>query len=119
MSMKEQIKQARVETAERIIRHANRTIWCKFNDGNYFFEVGIQIIHDNHDIDYNDFAKFLNNYPIKNKRSCEYQSNLLYSYIAMEYPSRNVHIQVSKDANTDCGTLFAYNTTMPLQSLSI
>jgi hypothetical protein len=115
----EQVKQARVETAKRIIRHADRTIWCKFNDKKYFFTVWIEIHHDNHDIDYHDFIKYLNDYPIVKKHSCESQSNLLYSYITSKYPSRNIHIEVSKDANTNSGTLFNYNTTKPLQSLSI
>lgn len=117
--MNDQIKQARAETAERIIRHADRTIWCKFDDGNYFFTVWIEIHHDNHDIDYDDFIDYLNKYPIMKERSCEYQSNLLYSYITEKYPSRSVHIEVSKDANTNRGTMFAYNTSKPLQSLSI
>ena len=119
MTMEEQVKQARIDTAQRIITHSKRKIWCDFNDGNYFFVVSIQIFHNDHDIDYDDFLDFLNKYPIQNKTTCENQSDLLYSYIAEEYPSRDVTIQVSKDANTDRGSFFEYNTTKPLQALSI
>jgi|APSaa5957512622_1039677.scaffolds.fasta_scaffold41410_2 hypothetical protein len=117
--MNNQVSQARAEIAERIIQHADRTIWCKFNNGKYFFTVWIEIRHDNHDIDYNEFTGFLNKYPIMKKRSCEYQSNLLYSYIVDKYPNRNIHIEISKDANTNCGTMFAYNTTKPMQSMTV
>jgi hypothetical protein len=117
--MKDQIKQAKKETAERIITHAKRRIWCDFNDVNYFFVVSIGIFHNDHDIDYDDLIDFLDNYPIKAKTGCEDQSDLLYVYIAMEYPSRDVTVQVSKDANADRGSYIEYGTTKPLQSLSI
>jgi len=117
--MEEQIEQARIETAHRITTHAKRRIWCDFDDGNYFFVVSVAIFNNDHDIDYDDFIDFLDDYPVQAKTTCEDQSDLLYTYIAMEYPSRDVTIQISKDGKTDRGTYFEYNTTKPLQALSI
>lgn len=117
--MEEQIKQARLDTVERIITHAKRNVWCDFDNGNYFFVVSVQIFHNNHDIDYNDLVDFLKKYPIQEEVSCEVQSDLLYKYIALEYSSRDITIQISKDGKTDRGTYFEYNTTKPLQALSI
>ena len=116
---KEQIEQAKIETAQRIKTHAKRRIWCDFNDGNYFFVVSIAIFNNDHDIDYDDFIAFLEKYPIQAKTGCEDQSDLLYEYIMLEYSSRDITIQVSKDARTDRGSYIEYSTTKPLQSLSI
>jgi hypothetical protein len=121
--MEKQIKQARIETARRIITSATRSVWVQFKiNESHLIKVWVQTFHNDEDIEYNQFRQelvtFCSALTLSGK-TCETLSDVIYTHIAVAYPSRNIRIQVSKSGNFDCGSYFEYNTTKPLQSLSI
>lgn len=88
----------------------------------FHFKVGIQVFHNDRDIEFIQFKRWIEN-SFKNEilqldhKSCEMISDELYEYIATRYPDRDIEITVSEDGEN--GATIYYNTTKPYQSLAI
>jgi hypothetical protein len=84
--------------------------------------VTIQVFHNDRDIEFIQFKRWLEN-SFKSGvmqldyKSCEMISDDLYNYIASRYPNRDIEITVSEDGEN--GATIYYNTTKPYQSLVI
>lgn len=70
----------------------------------FHFKVGIQVFHDDRDIEFIQFKRWLENlYSGKesvlqlNYKSCEMISDDLFMQIASRYPQREIFIEVSED----------------------
>lgn len=88
----------------------------------FHFEVTIQVFHNDRDIEFIQFKRWLQNLYAGgtlelNYKSCEMISDDLYEQIAARYPDRNVTINVSED--NENGAVIAYNTSTPYQSIKI
>ena len=88
----------------------------------FHFEVSIEVFHNDRDIEFIQFKRWLENQYSKgilelNYKSCEMISDDLYEIIATRYPDRNIAIQVSED--NENGATIVYNTNKPYQSLAI
>ena len=88
----------------------------------FHFEVTIEVFHNDRDIEFIQFKRWLENQYSQNilqldYKSCEMISDDLYDVIATRYPGRNVVIQVSED--NENGATIVYNTHQPYQSLAI
>lgn len=67
----------------------------------FHFKVGIQVFHNDRDIEFIQFKRWLvnllqDNFQL-NHKSCEMISDDLYEVIATRYPGRDVEITVSED----------------------
>lgn len=68
----------------------------------FHFKVAIQVFHNDRDIEFIQFKRWLEN-SFKDgtlqldHKSCEMISDELYTYIAGRYPNRNIEITVSED----------------------
>jgi hypothetical protein len=88
----------------------------------FHFKVAIQVFHNDRDIEFIQFKRWLEN-SFKSGvmqldyKSCEMISDELYHYIANRYPDRDIEITVSEDGEN--GATIYYNTTKPYQSLTI
>ena len=88
----------------------------------FHFKVAIQVFHNDRDIEFIQFKRWLEN-SFKSGvmqldyKSCEMISDDLYNYIASRYPNRDIEITVSEDGEN--GATIYYNTTKPYQSLVI
>lgn len=88
----------------------------------FHFTVAIQVFHNDRDIEFIQFKRWLEN-SFKSGvmqldyKSCEMISDDLYHYIASRYPDRDIEITVSEDGEN--GATIYYNTTKPYQSLVI
>jgi hypothetical protein len=88
----------------------------------FHFKVAIQVFHNDRDIEFIQFKRWLEN-SFKSGvmqldyKSCEMISDELYHYIANRYPERDIEITVSEDGEN--GATIYYNTTKPYQSLTI
>ena len=88
----------------------------------FHFTVAIQVFHNDRDIEFIQFKRWLEN-SFKSGvmqldyKSCEMISDDLYNYIASRYPNRDIEITVSEDGEN--GATIYYNTTKPYQSLVI
>ncbi len=88
----------------------------------FHFKVGIQVFHNDRDIEFIQFKRWIEN-SFKDEilqldhKSCEMISDELYEYIATRYPDRDIEITVSEDGEN--GATIYYNTTKPYQSLAI
>ena len=88
----------------------------------FHFKVAIQVFHNDRDIEFIQFKRWLEN-SFKSGvmqldyKSCEMISDDLYNYIASRYPDRDIEITVSEDGEN--GATIYYNTTKPYQSLTI
>lgn len=88
----------------------------------FHFKVGIQVFHNDRDIEFIQFKRWIEN-SFKNEileldhKSCEMISDELYDYIATRYPERDIEITVSEDGEN--GATIYYNTKQPYQSLAI
>ena len=88
----------------------------------FHFNVAIQVFHNDRDIEFIQFKRWLEN-SFKSGvmqldyKSCEMISDDLYHYIANRYPDRDIEITVSEDGEN--GATIYYNTTKPYQSLTI
>jgi hypothetical protein len=88
----------------------------------FHFKVAIQVFHNDRDIEFIQFKRWLEN-SFKSGvmqldyKSCEMISDELYHYIANRYPNRDIEITVSEDGEN--GATIYYNTTKPYQSLTI
>ncbi len=88
----------------------------------FHFKVAIQVFHNDRDIEFIQFKRWLENsfrdgVMKLDHKSCEMISDELYMYIANRYPERDIEITVSEDGEN--GATIYYNTTKPFQSLTI
>ena len=88
----------------------------------FHFTVAIQVTHNDRDIEFIQFKRWLENsfrdgVMQLDHKSCEMISDELYTYIANRYPDRDIEITVSEDGEN--GATIYYNTTKPYQSLVI
>ena len=88
----------------------------------FHFEVSIEVFHNDRDIEFIQFKRWLENQYSQNilaldYKSCEMISDDLYEVIATRYPDRNIAIQVSED--NENGATIVYNTSKPYQQLAI
>ena len=78
----------------------------------FHFNVAIQVFHNDRDIEFIQFKRWLEN-SFKSGvmqldyKSCEMISDDLYHYIANRYPDRDIHITVSEDGEN--GATIYYN----------
>ena len=88
----------------------------------FHFTVAIQVTHNDRDIEFIQFKRWLEN-SFKSEvmqldhKSCEMICDDLYEFIASRYPDRDIEITVSEDGEN--GATIYYNTTKPYQSLVI
>jgi hypothetical protein len=88
----------------------------------FHFKVGIQVFHNDRDIEFIQFKRWLEN-SFKDGvmkldyKSCEMICDDLYEYIATRHPSRDIEITVSEDGEN--GATIYYNTTKPNLSIAI
>ena len=88
----------------------------------FHFEVTIEVFHNDRDIEFIQFKRWLENQYSQNilaldYKSCEMISDDLYDVIATRYPDRNIVIQVSED--NENGATIVYNTYQPSLSIAI
>jgi hypothetical protein len=88
----------------------------------FHFKVAIQVFHDDRDIEFIQFKRWLENLYKEgtlelNFKSCEMISDDLYEKIASRYAGRDIEISVSED--NENGATICYNTTQPYQQLAI
>jgi hypothetical protein len=88
----------------------------------FHFKVGIQVFHNDRDIEFIQFKRWLEagfkeGILELNNRSCEMISDELFEMIANRYPSRDIEITVSEDGEN--GATIFYNTYKPYQSVAI
>lgn len=68
----------------------------------FYFKVWIQVLHNNRDLEFIQFRRWLENLYNKktldvNHKSCEMIAEDLYHMIHLEYPGREIRIDVSED----------------------
>ena len=88
----------------------------------FHFDVAIEVFHNDRDIEFIQFKRWLENQYSQNilkldYKSCEMISDDLYEVIATRYPNRSIAIQVSED--NENGAHIVYNTTTNLHKLAI
>jgi len=88
----------------------------------FHFTVAIQVVHNDRDIEFIQFKRWLENQYSTgilelNNKSCEMISDDLYQTIATRYPDRNIEITVSEDGEN--GATISYSTTSSLHNLKI
>jgi len=88
----------------------------------FHFDVAIEVFHNDRDIEFIQFKRWLENQYSQgilqlDYKSCEMISDDLYEVIATRYPDRSVAIQVSED--NENGAHIVYNTTTTLHKLAI
>ena len=88
----------------------------------FHFKVAIQVFHNDRDIEFIQFKRWLENsfrdgVMKLDHKSCEMISDELYMYITNRYPNRDIEITVSEDGEN--GATIYYNTTKPYQTLTI
>jgi hypothetical protein len=88
----------------------------------FHFRVSIDIFHDDRELEFIQFKRWLENlYSGKvlelNYKSCEMIADDLYLQIAEKYPDRDVHIEVSEDGENGC--YVEYNCTRPYQTVTV
>ena len=88
----------------------------------FHFNVAIEVFHNDRDIEFIQFKRWLENLYKGgtlelNYKSCEMISDDLYEQIATRYPDRNIEITVSED-NENGATIY-YTTSRPYQQLAI
>ena len=88
----------------------------------FHFEVTIEVFHNDRDIEFIQFKRWLENQYSQgilalDYKSCEMISDDLYDVIATRYPDRNIKITVSEDDEN--GATISYNRTQPYRNLAI
>lgn len=88
----------------------------------FHFRVWISVIHNDRDIEFIQFKRWLENLYkdsilALDYKSCEMIADDLYLQIAGRYPNRNVSIDVSEDGENGC--VINYNLSRPAQSIVI
>jgi hypothetical protein len=88
----------------------------------FHFQVTIQVHHNDRDIEFIQFKRWLENLYAGgtlelNYKSCEMISDDLYEQIAARYPGRDIVISVSED--NENGAEIVYTTHQPALSIKI
>jgi len=88
----------------------------------FHFRVWIDVVHNDRDIEFIQFKRWLENLYRDGTlqldyKSCEMMADDLYSQIADRYPDRTVWIEVSEDGEN--GALIKYETHRPSLSVNI
>ena len=88
----------------------------------FHFRVWIDVVHNDRDIEFIQFKRWLENLYRSGTlqldyKSCEMMADDLYIQIASRYPSRAVWIEVSEDGEN--GALIRYEITRPLNNIVI
>jgi hypothetical protein len=88
----------------------------------FHFRVWIDVLHNDRDIEFIQFKRWLENLYrdgtlALDYKSCEMMSDDLYVQISSRYPDRAVWIEVSEDGEN--GALIRYETTHPNLSVKI
>jgi len=88
----------------------------------FHFRVWIDVVHNDRDIEFIQFKRWLENLYKEGTvqldyKSCEMMADDLYDQIAERYPDRAVWIEVSEDGEN--GALIKYETTRPNLSIKI
>lgn len=88
----------------------------------FHFRVWIDVVHNDRDIEFIQFKRWLENLYKEGTlrldyRSCEMMADDLYQQIAARYPDRAVWIEVSEDGEN--GALIKYETHRPSLSVNI
>jgi hypothetical protein len=88
----------------------------------FHFRVGIDVFHNDRDIEFIQFKRWLENLYkdailALDYKSCEMIADDLYVQIAGRYPGRAVTIEVSEDGENGC--VIHYNLTRPNLSIVI
>jgi hypothetical protein len=88
----------------------------------FHFNVAIEVFHNDRDIEFIQFKRWLLNLYSEGTiqldyKSCEMLSDDLYEQIAYRYPDRDIEITVSEDGEN--GATIYYNLTRPYQQLTI
>ena len=88
----------------------------------FHFRVWISVVHNDRDIEFIQFKRWLENLYKEgtiqlNYKSCEMMSDDLYLQIAARYPGRSVWIEVSEDGEN--GALIKYETHRPNINIAI
>ena len=88
----------------------------------FHFRVAIAVFHNDRDIEFIQFKRWLENLYkdsilALDYKSCEMIADDLYVQIAGRYPGRNVTIEVSEDGENGC--VIYYNLTRPNLSIVI
>lgn len=88
----------------------------------FHFNVAIQVFHNDRDIEFIQFKRWLENLYAGgtlelNYKSCEMISDDLYEVIATRYPNRDIEITVSEDGEN--GATIQYKTHQPVQQLAV
>lgn len=88
----------------------------------FHFNVSIQVFHNDRDIEFIQFKRWLENLYKEgtlelNHKSCEMMSDDLYEQISRRYPNRDIVITVSED--NENGATIHYNVSRPLHYVSI
>ena len=88
----------------------------------FHFRVAIDVFHNDRDIEFIQFKRWLENLYkdsilALDYKSCEMIADDLYLQIAGRYPNRNITIEVSEDGENGC--VINYNLTRPSQSIVI
>jgi len=88
----------------------------------FHFNVAIEVFHDDRDIEFIQFKRWLENLYKGgtlelNYKSCEMISDNLYEQISTRYPDRDIEITVSEDGEN--GATIYYNTIRPYLSTAI
>jgi hypothetical protein len=88
----------------------------------FHFRVWIDVFHNDRDIEFIQFKRWLENLygqgiVALDYKSCEMIADELYINIAGRYPGRSVWIEVSEDGENGC--LIKYETHRPINSVNI
>lgn len=88
----------------------------------FHFRVWIDVFHNDRDIEFIQFKRWLQNLYADgtlelNYKSCEMIADDVYMQIAIRYPDRAVWIEVSEDNENGC--LIKYNLSRPSLSIKI
>jgi hypothetical protein len=88
----------------------------------FHFRVWIDVFHNDRDIEFIQFKRWLENLYATGTvqldyKSCEMIADDLYVQIATRYPGRSVWIEVAEDGENGC--LIKYNTHRPYQHIVI
>ena len=88
----------------------------------FHFTVGIQVWHNDRDVEFIQFKRWLENLYSSdtlqlNFKSCEMIADDLYLQIANRYPNRAVWIEVAEDGEN--GALIKYEISRPSISVNI
>jgi hypothetical protein len=88
----------------------------------FHFRVWIDVVHNDRDIEFIQFKRWLENLYRSGTlqldyKSCEMMADDLYIQIASRYPNRAVWIEVSEDGEN--GALIRYEITRPLNNIVI